>query len=191
MADKDFQFVSSSKYDIYSKFLNVARKYTDVENTDYIKTGLFGYMTESMAMIARDSSYHKTMLYNESFLNTAVMPKTVYNWAKMFNINITSATPAYTDLVVTISTNNIEAFSTPANTRADAAKYKEDLALLQSTRVLVMDRDNPFIAGTFKFSLEKSVFIYKSKENSNAYTVKYCSTEDSLQYSTRNTLYKK
>jgi hypothetical protein len=190
MANQDFQFVSSSKYDIYSKLLNVAQKYTDVENTDYIRTGLFGYITESMAMIARDSSYHKTMLYNESFLNTAVMPKTVYNWAKMFNINITAATPAYADLVVTIATDNIEAFSTNANTRPDRDKFKEDLALLQSTKVLIMDRDNPFIAGTFKFTLEKSVFIYKSKENSNAYTVKYCSTEDiSTGYQQLETLY--
>jgi hypothetical protein len=71
--------VSPSKYDIYSKLMLVASRYFDVQNEDFLKTGLFGYITESMAMIARDSSFHKTMLYNESFLNTAVVPKSVYN----------------------------------------------------------------------------------------------------------------
>ena len=73
MADKNI--ISSSKKEIYTKLLDIAEKYTDIKNTDFLKTGLFGYITESMAMMIRDSSYHKTMLYNESFLNTAVIPK--------------------------------------------------------------------------------------------------------------------
>jgi hypothetical protein len=79
MATEDKTLISSSQYDIYSKLLAIASKYTDINNEDFLRTGLFGYITESMAMIARDSSFHKTMLYNESFLNTAVMPKSVYN----------------------------------------------------------------------------------------------------------------
>ena len=108
MATEDKTLVSSSQYDIYAKLLAIASKYTDINNEDFLKTGLFGYITESMALIARDSSFHKTMLYNESFLNTANMPKSVYNWAKMFNINISNATPAYADIMVTIAVENLE-----------------------------------------------------------------------------------
>jgi hypothetical protein len=71
--------ITPSKTDIYDKLLTIASKYSDLENDDFLKTGLFGYITESLALIARDSAFHKTMLYNESFLNTAVIPKSVYN----------------------------------------------------------------------------------------------------------------
>ena len=79
--------ISSSKEEIYNKLLNISENYFDGPE-DFLKTGLFGYITESIAMMIRDSSYHKSMLYNESFLNTAIIPKSVYNWAKMFNINV-------------------------------------------------------------------------------------------------------
>jgi len=190
MATQDFPFVSTSRYDIYAKLLNVASSYTDVTNTNYLRTGLFGYITESLALIARDSSYHKTMLYNENFLNTAVIPKSVYNWAKMFNINISAATPAYVDLSITLSTDDILEYDSPANSRDDAEKFGSDLSILGSTSLLILDRDNPFIAGDYKFTLERSVFIYKSKENSNSYVIKYCSTEDErTAYQTLNTYY--
>ena len=76
--------ITPSKNEIYNKLLTVASKYTELDS-DYLTSGLFGYITESMAMLMRDS-IHKNMLYNESFLNTAMMPKSVYNWAKMFSI---------------------------------------------------------------------------------------------------------
>ena len=47
----DVNRVSPSKYDIYEKLLDIAKNYTDTENTDYLKTGLFGYITESTAML--------------------------------------------------------------------------------------------------------------------------------------------
>ena len=37
----DVNRVSPSKYDIYEKLLDIAKNYTDTENTDYLKTGLF------------------------------------------------------------------------------------------------------------------------------------------------------
>jgi len=80
--------ISSSKKEIYNNLLDIAEKYTNINNTDFLKTGLFGYITESMAMMMRDSTFHKSMIYNESFLNSAVIPKSVYNWAKMFNVEV-------------------------------------------------------------------------------------------------------
>ncbi len=180
--------VSSSKYDIYSKLITIASKYTDINNEDFLKTGLFGYITESMALIARDSSFHKTMLYNESFLNTAVMPKSVYNWAKMFNINITSATPAYADMMITISVDDIvQSFS---DYRGQADKYGQDVRL--SSSMLILDRGNQFIAGEFKFALERSILIYKNVANDDTFIVKHCSTEKvTTQYQDLDSVYVK
>ena len=41
----DVNRVSPSKYDIYEKLLDIAKNY------NYLKTGLFGYITESTAML--------------------------------------------------------------------------------------------------------------------------------------------
>ena len=38
----DVNRVSPSKYDIYEKLLDIAKNYTDTENTDYLKRGLCG-----------------------------------------------------------------------------------------------------------------------------------------------------
>ena len=101
----DVNRVSPSKYDIYEKLLDIAKNYTDTENTDYLKTGLFGYLTESMAMMMRDSSLQKAMLYNENNLNTAVIPSTVYNWAKMFNVDIARNNHNESSVFITITGN--------------------------------------------------------------------------------------
>jgi len=174
MNTEDLVLVSSSQYNIYEKLLAIASNYTDITNEDFLKTGLFGYITESMAMIARDSSYHKTMLYNESFLNTANMPKSVYNWAKMFNINIANATPAYTEIMVTIDTDNI---ASPYSYTHTEIKYGVEVTSANKS-MLIIDRSNPFIAGELEFMMERSIMIYKSSANAS-YIVKYISTEES------------
>jgi hypothetical protein len=179
MANNDLIQVTASQFDIYSKLLVIAKKYTDINTEDFLKTGLFGYITESMAMIARDSSFHKTMLYNENFLNTAIMPKSVYNWAKMFNINISSATPAYTDILVVMALEDLENpqyLRNYFNDFAASEKYGSEVSSLNKN-ILILDKSNPFIAGEFYFSLERSILIYKSTDLSDTYTVKYCSTE--------------
>jgi hypothetical protein len=181
MALNDMERVSPSKYDIYSKLMLVASRYFDVQNEDFLKTGLFGYITESMAMITRDSSFHKTMLYNESFLNTAVMPKSVYNWAKMFGVSVPAATPAYADIQMTIPIDSLSVgFVLMDNSELENAKYTKygsDLKTLNNKRVMIIDRSNQFIAGQYKFAMERSIFLYKDAQGSDTITVKYCQTE--------------
>jgi hypothetical protein len=176
MDNSNLERVSSSRFDIYSKLLTIANNYTNVFDTDFLRTGLFGYITEAMALIARDSSFQRTMLYNESFLNTAVMPKSVYNWAKMFNVSVISAVPAFADMIITISVDDVEnpsySRTYPSNT-----KYGGDITRLGNRKVLILDRDSPLIAGETQFRLEKSVAIYKSTDGSGAYIVKYIETE--------------
>jgi hypothetical protein len=176
MDNNNLERVSSSRFDIYSKLLTIANNYTNVFDTDFLRTGLFGYITEAMALIARDSSFQRTMLYNESFLNTAVMPKSVYNWAKMFNVSVISAVPAFADMIITISVDDVENPSY-SRTYSSNTKYGGDITRLGTRKVLILDRDSPLIAGETQFRLEKSVAIYKSTDGSGAYIVKYIETE--------------
>lgn len=167
MADK--KIISSSKKEIYTKLLDIAEKYTDIKDTDFLKTGLFGYITESMAMMIRDSSFHKTMLYNESFLNTAVIPKSVYNWAKMFNVEVQSATPTYAEIEIRIPTESIDAIS--INSSNIDKKYG---SITTTDLRIILDKEDPIIIGGYYFSLEHSIAIYKKD---NSYTARYILTE--------------
>lgn len=148
--------ISSSKREIYTKFLDVMEKYdSDLENDDYAKTGLVGWLFEINAMMMRDSTYHKTVLYNEHFLNTAQIPKTVYNYAKMFNVEIEKATPAYADANIIIPRTEAEAVATTnANNR------------------IVLNRDDQIYAGDYEFALEHSIEIHYD-ENTKMFTARY------------------
>lgn len=183
MADKNLNETSPSKLDIYSKLLDIAKNYTGDDKTDYLKTGLFGYITESMAMMIRDSSYHKAMLYNESFLNTAVIPKSVYNWAKMFNIEIAKASPAYATIKIIISKDNLQ-----FNSKDTKPAEKYGFNGVMSKDWLIIDKSNAIIAGDYYFSLEHSILIERSVIGSNTkYIAKYILSEPgSTNYQTTN-----
>lgn len=173
--------VSGSLTDIYEKFLAIAENQfgTNSGNTDYLRSGFMAYVTECMSLIMRDSAIHKTMLYNESFLNTAVIPKSIYNWAKMFNIDVTTATPASADIMITINTNDLDTMLSKRTANSPSmVKYGTDVTTLgENKNVFVIDRTNQIIANGFYFALEKSIIIYKNESTSNSYIVKTCSTE--------------
>ena len=172
---------SYSKKEIHSKLLDIAAKYTNPESEDYLKSSLFGYLTESMSMMIRDSSLHKAMLYRESFLNTAVMPKSIYNWAKMFNINISKATPAYADIEIIIDSSDLASLIS----KKTLSSYSKDYGITDKTflnkNVFILDRDNPIIVNEYTFTLERSIMVYNSNsdstDESQSYTAQYITTE--------------
>lgn len=165
--------ISSSKREIYTKMLDIAEKYTDIKNTDFLKTGLFGYMTETMAMMMRDSTFHKSMMYNESFLNTAVLPKSVYNWAKMFNIEVQKATPKYATINIVIPTSSLHSSLKKYTTLE--TKYGIKDSNLKNKDLLILDRDDPILAGDYYFSLERSIMIRKKTDET--YSAEYIMSE--------------
>lgn len=168
--------VSGSKYDIYNKFLTLAEHYFGT-NTDYLRSGFMSYVTECMASVMRDSAIHKSMLYNESFLNTAIMPKSIYNWAKMFNIEVSKAKPAFTDIMMTINLNDLEnMYTKKTGNNSEFAKFGKDVTDRGTNNIFVIDRNNPFIVGNYYFALERSILIYRTGEGDN-WVVQYCTTE--------------
>ena len=187
---KNLNNISSSKYEIYTKLLDLAAagEYTstqnDFSNTDFLKASLFGYVTESLAMIMRDSAFHKTMIYKELFLNTAVMPESIYNWAKIFDIDCIDAVPSSRYATFSINVENISAGI--QNISNNIAEYQEKYGITESGNFIVLDKSNPIIAGDYYFSLEHSIEIYQN--NRGAYIVKYCLNEKNVttNYGTYN-----
>lgn len=168
--------ISSSKREIYTKLLDIAEKYTDIKNTDFLKTGLFGYMTESMAMMMRDSTIHKSMLYNESFLNTAMLPKSVYNWAKMFNIEVQKAKPKYAEIDIVIPSDSISNFLKLGLTDAEKERYGLTEQDVGEGGFIILNKEDPIVASDYYFSLEHSILIKYNVIN-NIYSARYITTE--------------
>jgi len=192
--------ITPSKNEIYLKLMDIAGKYTDTKSSDFLKTGFFGYYTESMAMMMRDSAFHKSMLYNENFLNTAIIPRSVYNWAKMFNIEVQKATPAHAEIriaidlgtddeVTTILTQNIANTGSFVRTR-----YGEAVAsAIGDNPYLILDKEDPILAGDYYFSLEHSILIYAASDgtiSASYITSEYSSTEYQALTTTKLTAYK-
>jgi hypothetical protein len=177
----DLNIISSSKNEIYTKLLNIAANgqyvtsTSDFANVDFLRSGEFGYVTESLAMLIRDSAFQKTMLYNENFLNTAVMPKSIYNWAKTFNVNCLDATPSCRMATLMISTTDIDKGIT--NSQSNISDYQTKYGIKESNNFIVIDKSNNLIAGDTYFSLEHSIEIYRS---GNTYTAKYCVDEEDV-----------
>jgi len=166
--------ISPSKYDIEEKLLTIASKFTDITDTDYLKAGLFGAIIDMNASMMRDSTIHKNMLYNESFLNTAIMPKSIYNWAKMFNINITKATPAYATIKIQLDADGLTEYFKAASTYD--TDYGTDVTGLGDTSILILDKSSPIIAGEYYFAIEHSILI-KYSSTSGTYSAQYITTE--------------
>ncbi len=176
---KNLNNISSSKYEIYTKLLDLAASgeyitnLQNFDNIDFLRSGSMGYMMECLAMIMRDSSFHKTMVYRENFLNSAIMPKSIYNWAKMFNINVLDARPSVRYAEIRIDTETIDTII--QNTSGNISAYKQKYGISELSNFMVLDKTNPIIAGDYYFSLEHSIEIYKNTKGK--YIVKYCLNE--------------
>ena len=85
---------SPSVYGAEEALLDLADTYLQPGSYSTLKSGFLGYMTGSMARVAAEGSHHRNVLYHENFLNTASMPRSIYNYAKIYDYQITMATPS-------------------------------------------------------------------------------------------------
>lgn len=178
MADSSsLNTISSSKYDIYTKLLDLlasgeyATAQDKFDSVDFLKAGLLGYVTEATAMAIRDSAFHKMMVYRESFLSSAIIPSSVYGYAKMFNIDVIDATPSSRYATISISLGDIALGISRSS--SNKSEYQTKYGVSGSS-FMIIDKSNPIIAGSMYYALERSIVIYKS---GTKYTVRYCTAE--------------
>ena len=103
--DPSLNTISNDQYGFMQAFMKLAEKcFPQVPDTteDTTKTGMFGYLTEIAAHSAKSSQFHRTLLYNEFFLNTAMMPSTVYNKAESEGVELKASRPSSCTLVLEI-----------------------------------------------------------------------------------------
>lgn len=85
---------SPSVFGAQDALLDLADHYLKPGEYSTLKSGLFGYMTTSMAKVAAEGAFHRDTLYRENFLNTASLPRSIYNYAKIKNYAVGMSTPS-------------------------------------------------------------------------------------------------
>lgn len=99
--------VGSSIYDIESQLLQLTEKYI-LDNEGYkldsnlLKTGLFGWLLESLGLLSVNSLFYKSAIDAERFPNTATLPKNIYNFATIYQSDTGFANPAQMKAVILI-----------------------------------------------------------------------------------------
>ena len=85
---------SPSVYGAEEALLDLADTYLEPGSYSTLKSGFLGYMTDSMARVSAEGVHHRNALYGENFLNTASLPRSIYNYAKIYDYLISQATPS-------------------------------------------------------------------------------------------------
>ena len=131
--------LTPSVYDAEAALLDLANEYLEPDSYSTLKSGLFGYMTGSMARISAEGVHHRNVFYRENFLNTASMPRSIYSYAKIYNYNIGMAKPSQARILF--------------------GAYLDDLksTLGSETGVITLSRYQPVFLGNTPFMIAGSV----------------------------------
>jgi len=103
--DPTLNTISNDQFGFMQAFMKLAEKcFPQVPDNaeDTTKAGMFGYLTEIASHSSKASQFHRNLLYNEFFLNTAIMPSTVYNTAESEGVELKASRPSSCTLVVNI-----------------------------------------------------------------------------------------
>ena len=158
----DVNLITSNSADILLNLVSMAKKYNlDVSKDTFLRTGNFAYITELSAKIIQNSVLSKQIDFNELFASTALNPISLINLCRSFNIDVSTATPAYGDLELTINLNDA-VNQQYTNIQADSSliqKYGQEISSLPTNNAIILDRDTKFQIGSYNFYMEKSIVV--------------------------------
>ena len=100
---------SPSVYGAEEALLDLADTYLEPGSYSTLKSGFLGYMTGSMARVSAEGVHHRNTLYHENFLNTASLPRSIYNYAKIYDYLISQATPSSCRVLVGLYLDEVRA----------------------------------------------------------------------------------
>jgi len=106
----------SNYYDVENQLVELTKKFFKDEegnelDINFLKSGFLGWTIESLSEITMNDILMKSLLYNERFFNSAVLPKSIQNFALSENIE-NKAKPAYGKAYINLSLNDVKSHST-------------------------------------------------------------------------------
>lgn len=189
--DKSLIKINSTSYNIYDNWSDFVQKYfgMDEKGNPYIstlKSSFFGYFNELASSEIKNAIYHKNFLYDEHFLNTAILPESIYNFAKIFNVPIDTATPSTMFLKIGVTEESLTTSTLIKEISTDNEKTNANSNTLK-IYTLSFTRDNTlFTIGNYNFSLAYPIIltIQQISEDNGEYSYSY-----SANYDTTNERY--
>lgn len=169
--------VNQTTYNIENHWLKLAANYFNVDLTrtvtdpsiyndvqdeiSLLKTGLFGYFNSIASSEIKNAVYYKNTIYDEHFLNTASFPESIFNFAKLYNVKISMATPSHMSVAMTVRRDDL--INSPMKTEIVSEQNVNIRAL--KTYQIVLDRDYNFTVGKYRFRLPYPVQIVMKQES--------------------------
>lgn len=166
--------IGSTSYDVKEKWFNMASRFFEIdtentpidenENQDLIsllKAGLFGYINEINSHEIKNAIYHRNVLYDELFLNTASIPMSIYNFAKLYNVPIQMAKPASFKVDLVIRKDDLLKLPSKEITSSRDLDKKKSL----KTYEVIIEKEQTFNVGNFKYTLPYDVIINLKEYN--------------------------
>jgi hypothetical protein len=146
--------ITPSVFGAQDSLLALADTFLTPGSYSTLRSGLFGYVTTAMAQTAAEGVYHRNVLYRENFLNTASLPRSIYNFAKQYEYPV--------------------ALATPGSCRALIGLYLDDAraAIGAQAGTLVLPRGLPVHLGSVPFVLagEVQLKVFDGGQVTAAYT---------------------
>ena len=178
---KTTMYVDNTSYNIQSHWIEIAQKYfsidqSDTESINFLKAGFFGYFNEVAANEVKNATYHRNVLYDEHFLNTASFSKSILNFARIENISLLTSNPSHCLINFAIKKSDIINSGMKIKLTAD-----EKIVSSVNNYKIDIDKDYVFSIDSYNFKIPYDMRILISENvSSKDYTItaRYV-TEDS------------
>lgn len=106
--DNNLQVVSNSLPQIYNNLLNrfATLMQTSLQTLDSNQSSFVSFIFNQLSILIADTMFFIMMVARENSLVTAQIPDTIYNWASYIDYTPNLATPAQTNVTITIIVTN-------------------------------------------------------------------------------------
>jgi len=193
-SDKSIININSTSYNVFNNWMDFVKKYFGLDETDspYIstlKSSFFGYFNEIASSEIKNAVYHKNFLYDEHFLNTAILPESIYNFAKQFNVPIDTATPATMYLKIGVAESSLTSSTLLKEVSIDKESTNKNDNVLKIYN-LTFTRDNTlFTVSNYNFLLPYPIVLTIQEisgvtpdDKSYSYAVNYDTTAERFPF---------
>ena len=125
-----------------------------------LNLGFTGVVSEYISQGIEDSQATSSLMINESFINKAMLPSSIYAKASLYNLGYRFATPSTCTFALEISLSDIKKFSTGVDNN-QVKRY-------------CIDKDTQLFIGDIGYKLDYDIFIDRSDVSGNEiYNVYY------------------
>lgn len=136
----------TSNFDIkeYIQSVLIPKAFPNIK-VNKLNLGFTGIVSEIIAQGIEDAYGTASLMMNEAFITKAVLPRSIYAMASLFDLGYTYATPSKCNFALEIDLTSIEEFSTRVN-NTPIYRY-------------VVDKDTRLMVGDYIYRLDYDIYI--------------------------------